>query len=136
MPMASPSPIRSAAASHRGSEQQQPGADLEMRRFGRRKVEVEANFAFFEVEPYDPAPSEEVGGFPHCENRHAAQTLEDRGLSPSFVMAEEEDVAALDFLRLAHQPDMEYPRANGLAFDGALEFLASRLVVKDAEAEG
>ena len=136
MPMASPSPIRSAAASHRGSEQQQPGADFEMRGFCGCQVDVEANFAFFEVEPYDPAPSEEVGGFPHCENRHAAQTLENCGLSPGFVTAEEEDVAALDFLRLAYQADMEHAGSDGLALESALEFLAARLVVKDAKAEG
>jgi hypothetical protein len=136
MRMASPSPICNAAASHRRGEEQQPGADLEMRRFGRTKVDVEANFTFLEAEAYRPAVREEVRGFSHCENRHAAQTLEDWGLSPGFVTTEEENVAALDFLRLAHQADTEYPGSDGLAFDGALEFLAARFVVKDAQAEG
>jgi hypothetical protein len=136
MRMASPSPIRNAAASHRGGEQQQPGADFEMRRFCGCQVDVETNFAFLEVEPYHPAVNEEVGRFPHCENRHAAQTLENCGLSPGFVTAEEEDVAALDFLRLAYQSDMENAGSDGLAFDSPLEFLAVRFVVEDAKAEG
>jgi len=136
MRMASPSPICNAAASHRSGEQQQPGADFEMRRFGGSPVDVEANFAFLEMKPYHSAVRKEVRGFSHCENRHAVQTLENGGLSPGFVSAEKEDVAALDFLRLAYQADMEYAGADGLAFDGALEFLAARFVVKDAQAEG
>jgi hypothetical protein len=134
--MASPSPICNAAASHRGGEKQQPGADFEMRRFGGCQVDVEANLTFLEVEPYHPAVRKEVRGLSHCENRHAAQTLENGGLSPGFVAAEEEDFAALDFLRLAYQVDMQYAGSDGLAFDGALEFLAARFVVKDAQAEG
>src|SRR5580658_5486096 len=71
----SPSPIRNAAASHRGGEEQEPGTDLEMRRLGGCQVDVEAHFTLFEVHSYHPAVSEEVGGLPHCENRHAVQTL-------------------------------------------------------------
>jgi hypothetical protein len=133
--MASPSPIRNAA-SHRGGEEQQPGADLEMRRFGGCQVDAEANFARLKVEADHPAIREEVGRFSHCENRHTAQTLESSGLSPGFVAAEEEDIAALQFLLLAYQADMEYAGSDGLAFDRALEFLAVRFVVHDAQAEG
>jgi hypothetical protein len=136
MRMDSPSPIRNAAASHRGGEEQQPGADFEMRRFCCCQVDVESDFTFVDVEPYHPAVSEEVGGFPHCENRHAPQTLENCGLSPGFVTTEEEDVAALDFLWLAYQADMEYAGSEGLVFDSALEFMAARFVVKYAQPEG
>ncbi|MGA2048178.1 MAG: hypothetical protein ABSG96_10820 [Terracidiphilus sp.] len=106
-----------------------------MRRFGSLQVYVEANFTLLDVEANHPAVRKKVGGFSYCENRHAAQTLEDWGLSPRFVTAEKEDVAALDFLLLAYKADVECSGSDGLAFDGALEFLAAGLVVKDAEPE-
>jgi hypothetical protein len=107
-----------------------------MRRFCGCQVDVEANFTVVEVEPYHPAVSEEIGGFPHCENRHAAQTHENCRLSPGFVTTEEEDIAALDFLCVAYQADVEYACSNGFAFDSALEFLAVRFIVKYAQPEG
>ncbi len=51
-------------------------------------------------------------------------------------MAQEEDVAALRFLRLAYQSDVEHPGSDGLAIDGALKFMVARLIAKDAECEG
>jgi hypothetical protein len=52
---ASPSPIRSAALSHQGGQEQQPGADFEMGRFGTPQVNVEANSVIRNVEADHPA---------------------------------------------------------------------------------
>jgi hypothetical protein len=104
-------------------------------RVGGSKVDIESNLTVLEVESYHPPFSEEVGGFSHCENRLAAQALKDCGLAPGFVTAEEEEVTVLDFLRLTNQADMEYTGSDGLALDGAFQFLAAWLVIEDAEAE-
>jgi len=59
MRMASLPPIRSAAASHRGGEEEQSRADFEMGRFGGFEVDVEADFIFIEMEADDSTPAGE-----------------------------------------------------------------------------
>jgi hypothetical protein len=131
--MVSLSPFRSGDLSHRGSQDQHPGADLEMGRIGGSKVDVEANLTVLQMETYHPAVRQEIRGLAHCKDRHTAYTLDDCGLAPGLVAAEKEDVAALDFRQFASQADVEYPPSDELAFDGVLEFLTARLVVEDAE---
>jgi hypothetical protein len=53
-----------------------------------------------------------------------------------LVTAEEEDVATLNFLHLTYQADVKYSGSEGLAIDGALQYLAARFVVEDAKFEG
>jgi hypothetical protein len=109
MRIASPPRFRPVAEIHRGGEQQQTGTDLQMRQIGGFEVDVEADFIVFKMEADHPAIGEEVGGFTHGENRQAAQALERRALPPGLVPAEKEDVASLDFLRLAELADVKYP---------------------------
>ena len=106
-----------------------------MGRFGGFEVDVEAYFIFIDVEAYHSPVRQEVRCFSYGENRHAAQAPEDCGLAPGLITAKEEDVATLDFLWLAYQVDAEYPGSDRLALDGALEFLAPRLIVEYAEFE-
>jgi hypothetical protein len=54
MRTASPSLIRGDTFSHRSGQEQQPGADFEMGRFGGAQVDIEANPVSFEVEAYHP----------------------------------------------------------------------------------
>jgi hypothetical protein len=50
-----------------------------------------------------------------------------------LVTAEDEDVATLN---LTYQADVKYSGSEGLAIDGALQYLAARFVVEDAKFEG
>jgi hypothetical protein len=129
----SPSPIRGGALRHRGGQQQQPGADFEMGRFGATQVDVETDFIVLEVEAYHPTVRQEVVGFSDCENGRPPEALQDCGLAPGFVTAEEKDVAALNLRRLAYQVDMEYTGSDSLPLNGALKFLAARFVVEYAK---
>ena len=81
------------------------------------KVYVEANFTLLNVEANHPAVGEKVGSFTHCENREATQDLRGSYLAPGLVMAQEEDVASLETLRLALQMDAEYAGSNELTID-------------------
>ena len=107
-----------------------------MGRIDSSQVDVEANSISLKVETDHPAVRQEVGGFTHAENRQAAQAPQDCGLAAGFVAAEEEDVATLDGLRRADQQDVKDPATDDLALDGALQLLAVRFVVEDAEVEG
>jgi hypothetical protein len=129
----SPSPIRGGALRHRGGQEQQPGTDFEMGRFGATQVDVETDFIILEVEAYHPAFRQEVVGFSDCENGRSPEALQDCGLAPSLVTAEEKDVAALDLLRLTYQADVEYTGSDSLPINGALKLLAARFVVEDAK---
>jgi hypothetical protein len=129
----SPSPIRGAALRHRGGQEQQPGADFEMRRFGATQVDVEADFVILEVEANHPAFRQEVVGLSHCENGRPPKALQDCSLAPGFVATEEKNVAALNLWRLTYQADMEYTGSDSLPINGALKILAARFVVEDAK---
>jgi hypothetical protein len=65
-----------------------------------------------------------------------AQAPKDFGLMPTPITAEEEDAAALGRLRLVQQENMHHPSSDGFALQGALQFLAMRLVVEDTQVEG
>ena len=85
------------------------------------------------MEPYHSAVGKKVGGFAHGQNREAMQAPQDCRLAPAFVTAQEEYVAALDFLRLPEHADMQCSRPNGLSLKSVLELLAAWLVVEDAQ---
>jgi len=69
-----------------------------MGRIGGSEVNVETDLTLLEVETYHPAVRQEVGGLTHCKNGDPAETLDNCGLAPGLVAAEEEDVAVGDFL--------------------------------------
>ena len=99
------------------------------------EADIEANLILIEVEAYDAAIGQEVCGFAHSENGQTAKGLQDCGLAPLFVEAEEKNIASLKVLRTAERANMEDPVSDGLALDGGLQFLASRLIREDAEIE-
>ena len=107
-----------------------------MGRIGGPQVNVEADFAFIEVETYHSAVRQEVGGLSYRKHRQPSKTLHDRVLASCLVAAKEQDVAVRDLLQLIYQTDVVNPSSDELALDGVLELPTTRLVIKDAELDG
>ena len=118
-----------------GGEKQEPRADFDLGQIGRFEIDVEANPVLLHVESNHSAIREKVIGFADREDWDAAEAPQDCALAAGLGAAQEHDVASLDVLRPGYQAEMKHPGSRGLALDDALEFLATRLVVEDAETE-
>jgi len=99
------------------------------------EIDVKANFILLDVKTDHSAIREKVAGFTHRQNRLTAQPLQNCALPPRAVSADKQHVAALKFLRCIQRHNMENPRTDRLAINGAAQIRKPRLVVEDAEVQ-
>ena len=102
---------------------------------GSTGVDVKPDFIFVEAEPDHSSTREKIVGLTHGKHRLAPQALEDSGLAQTFVVAEEEDVAALGGLHLAQQANMQCAGSDRFVLQKAQQFLEARLVIEDAQGD-
>ena len=103
-----------------------------MRQLGSAETHIKPDTVRIEMKADHPAIGQKRIRLSYRENGHAAKALENRGLLPGHVAADEEELAALSILYLVQYADMKDTRAKRFSIDHRLDFVPLRLVLEHA----
>src|SRR6266853_193687 len=115
---------------------QQLGADRQVGRFRRRRVDLQPDAAAVGHEPDHAAPLGESVGVAHREDGPVLETRDDLLRRISRGLTDEQDVAPRDVVHPLITMDGEGPRSATLPADGGVEEVAERILAQNPDDQG